>query len=315
VRSHLRTHGSEAVEGNGQVAPGNGEGIPLGQLAIVKPRVLSLLVFSGLAGFVMATTQVDATWEELVWLMVGGVMATASANIFNNILDQEQDSLMDRTMWRPLPAGRISTGMAAILGVVTGGLGLALLYIMLNPLTATLTLVGMLFYIIVYTMVLKPATHENITIGGVAGAFPPIVGWTSVTGQLDWPPLLLGLIVILWTPPHFWSLALFHMEDYERASVPMLPVVKGEAETHRRIAAYTGALMVASFLFMLWDEMSAIYLIGVILLNVPMLVLAVQLVRTGSMDVARRLFRYSNMYLLLVFVLMIMDAALIQIPL
>ena len=303
------------MEGTGQVAPGNGEGRPQGQLAIVKPRVLFLLVFSGLAGFVMATTQVDATWEELAWLMMGGVMATASANIFNNILDQEQDSLMDRTMWRPLPAGRISTGMAAILGVVTGGLGLALLYIMLNPLTATLTLVGMLFYIIVYTMVLKPVTHENITIGGVAGAFPPIVGWTSVTGQLDWPPLLLGLIVILWTPPHFWSLALFHMEDYERASVPMLPVVKGEAETHRRIAAYTGALVVASFLFMLWDEMSAVYLIGVILLNVPMLVLSVQLVRTGSMDVARRLFRYSNMYLLLVFVLMIMDAALIQIPL
>jgi protoheme IX farnesyltransferase len=301
------------VEGTGQVPPLNDEGRPQGQLAIVKPRVLSLLVFSGLAGFVLATTQVDATWEMLAWLMAGGVLATASANIFNNILDKDRDSLMERTMWRPLPAGRMSTGQAAVLGVVMGGFGLAVLYIQLNPLTATLTLVGMLFYIIVYTIVLKPVTYENITIGGVAGAFPPIVGWTSVTGQLDWPPLILGLIVILWTPPHFWSLALFHKEDYERASVPMLPVVKGEVETHRRIAVYTGAMVVASSLFMLWDEMSALYLIGVILLNVPMVVLAIQLVRTGSLVVARRLFRYSNLYLLLVFVLMILDAAVFQI--
>ncbi|MCK4971170.1 MAG: heme o synthase, partial [Thermoplasmata archaeon] len=237
------------------------------------------------------------------------------ANIFNNILDKEQDSLMERTMWRPLPAGRMSPGQAAALGVVLGASGLALLYIQLNPLTAALTLAGMLFYIIVYTMVLKPVTYENITIGGVAGAFPPIVGWTAVTGQLDWPPMFLGLIIILWTPPHFWSLALFHKEDYERASVPMLPVVKGEAETHRRIAAYTGALVVASFLFMLWDEMGVLYLLGVVLLNVPMVVLSVQLVRTGSMGVARRLFQYSNAYLLLVLVLIILDAAVVQISL
>lgn len=301
------------MEGNGQVAPGDDEGRPQGQLAIVKPRVLFLLVFSGLAGFVLATTEVDATWEMLAWLMVGGVMATASANIFNNILDKERDSLMERTMWRPLPAGRMSSGQAAALGAVLGAFGLALLYIQLNPLTAALTLAGMLFYIIVYTMVLKPVTYENITIGGVAGAFPPIVGWTAVTGQLGWPPLFLGLIVILWTPPHFWSLALFHKEDYERASVPMLPVVKGEAETHRRIAAYTGALVVASFLFMLWDEMSSVYLVGVTLLNVPMVVLAVRLVRTGSLGVARRLFHYSNVYLLLVLVLIILDAAVIHI--
>ena len=301
------------MEGTGLVPPLNDDGRPQGQLAIVKPRVLSLLVFSGLAGFVLATTQVDATWEMLAWLMAGGVLATASANIFNNILDKDRDSLMERTMWRPLPAGRMSTGQAAVLGVVMGGFGLAVLYIQLNPLTATLTLVGMLFYIIVYTMVLKPVTYENITIGGVAGAFPPIVGWTAVTGQLDWPPLILGLIVILWTPPHFWSLALFHKEDYERASVPMLPVVKGEVETHRRIAVYTGAMVVASSLFMLWDEMSALYLVGVILLNAPMVVLATQLVRTGSLVVARRLFRYSNVYLLLVFVLMILDAAVFQI--
>ncbi|NIP35717.1 MAG: protoheme IX farnesyltransferase, partial [Thermoplasmata archaeon] len=245
-----------------------------GQLAIVKPRVLLLLVFSGLTGFLLATTQRDATWEDLLWLLVGGVLATASANIFNNILDRERDSLMERTMWRPLPAGTISPAQAAYMGVVLGIGGLAVMYVMLNPLTAVLTLAGMLFYIIMYTMVLKPITYENITIGGVAGAFPPLVGWTAVTGSIDWPPLYLGLLVVLWTPPHFWSLALFHQEDYQRAGVPMLPVVKGEEETRRRIAGYTMTLVAASvLLFVFWVEMGLFYLAGIIVLNVPMFVL------------------------------------------
>jgi protoheme IX farnesyltransferase len=291
--------------------PGEGERAQ-GHLAIVKPRVLFLLVFTGLAGSMMATTQTDATWEMFAWLLVGGVLATASANIFNNILDREQDSLMERTMWRPLPAGAVSPRQAAVLGMVLGGFGLAFIYIQLNPLTAALTLTGMLFYIIVYTMVLKPLTYENITIGGVAGAFPPIVGWTSVTGTLDWPPLMLGLLVILWTPPHFWSLALFHKDDYRRAGVPMLPVVKGEEETHRRIAVYTGALVIASFLFIIWEELDALYLIGATLLNVPMLVLSAQLAKTGLMATARSLFRYSNIYLMLIFALLMTDAVLLS---
>ncbi|MCK5252958.1 MAG: heme o synthase, partial [Thermoplasmata archaeon] len=252
-------------------APANGRDVGQGQLAIVKPRVLLLLVFSGLTGFLLATTQADATSQMFLWLLVGGVLATASANIYNNILDREQDSLMVRTMWRPLPTGAVSPGQAAIFGAVLGLAGLAVLYVQLNPITAALTLAGMLFYIIVYTMVLKPLTVENITIGGVAGAFPPLVGWTAVTGQIDWPPLYLGLLVILWTPPHFWSLALFHQEDYQRAGIPMLPVVKGERETQRRITTYTVVLIAASImLFIFWNEMGVVYLVGVIALNVPM---------------------------------------------
>ncbi|MCK5414912.1 MAG: heme o synthase [Thermoplasmata archaeon] len=294
-------------------APANGRDVGQGQLAIVKPRVLLLLVFSGLTGFLLATTQADATSQMFIWLLVGGVLATASANIYNNILDREQDSLMVRTMWRPLPTGAVTPGQAAAFGAVLGLAGLAILYVQLNPITAALTLAGMLFYIIVYTMVLKPLTVENITIGGVAGAFPPLVGWTAVTGQIDWPPLYLGLLVILWTPPHFWSLALFHQEDYQRAGVPMLPVVKGERETQRRIATYTIVLIAASImLFIFWNEMGVVYLVGVIALNVPMFFLVGRLLDRGDMSTARALFVYSNVYLLMLFVLIILDAVLFE---
>jgi protoheme IX farnesyltransferase len=215
---------------------------------------------------------------------------------------------MERTMWRPLPAGTVTPPQAAYLGVVLGLAGLAVMYVMLNPLTATLTLAGMLYYIIMYTMVLKPLTYENITIGGVAGAFPPLVGWTAVTGTIDWPPLYLGLLVILWTPPHFWSLALFHQEDYQRAGVPMLPVVRGEEETRRRIAGYTMTLVGASvLLFIFWSEMGVLYLVGIVVLNVPMFVLVARLLDRADMASARLLFAYSNVYLLLLFVLIIAD--------
>jgi protoheme IX farnesyltransferase len=183
------------------------------------------------------------------------------------------------------------------------------MYIQLNPLTALLTLFGMLFYIIVYTIVLKPLTTENITIGGVAGMFPPLVGWTAVSGELDLPPLFLGVLVVLWTPPHFWSLALFHSDDYRRAGVPMLPVVRGEWETKRRIGVYTAALVMASYVLVLWEPLGPVYLVGVTVLDVPMLVLATLLLRTGTMDVARRLFAYSNVYLLSLFVLTMVDGA------
>lgn len=288
--------------------PANGNGRRQGQLAIVKPRVLLLLVFSGLTGFLLATTVREATWQMFGWLLVGGVLATASANVFNNILDRERDSLMERTMWRPIPVGAISPRQAAYLGAVLGLVGLLVLYVQLNPMTAALTLAGMLFYIIVYTMLLKPLTVENITLGGVAGAFPPLVGWTAVTGSIDWPPLYIGLLVVLWTPPHFWSLALFHQEDYQRAGVPMLPVIKGPEETRRRIAAYGMALVAASLLFfLLWREMGYLYLVGVMALNVPMFVLVSRLLDQQDMASARALFIYSNAYLMLLFVLIIAD--------
>jgi protoheme IX farnesyltransferase len=301
--------------------PAKAPGRPMGLMAIVKPRVLLLLVFTGVASFVIASGP-DPDLEVLAWLLVGGVISVAGANTINNVLDKNRDSLMERTMWRPIPSGRMDPKVGACIGAVLSALGLVVLWGRVNPTAAVLTLLGTLFYVIVYTIVLKPRTPENITLGGIAGAFPPLVGWMATRGQvMPWdiplehwaPPLLLGLIVVLWTPPHFWSLALFHREDYERAGIPMLPVVKGERETHRRIVAYTMLLVAASVAFLFCRGMETVYLVGVIVLDVPMVVLSVQLLRGGTMQVARRLFMYSNLYLGLLFLIMVVDSALVVI--
>jgi protoheme IX farnesyltransferase len=284
-------------------------GEPQGSLALIKPKVLVLLVLAGVTGFTAAGDVSGDSLVRLSWLLVGGFLATASANVFNNILDRERDSLMSRTMWRPLPAGTVGPVPAAIIGTVLGLLGLGLLYLMLNPATALLTAVGMVYYIVVYTFVLKPRTYENITIGGVAGAFPPLVGWVAVTGEVDWPPIVLGSMIVLWTPPHFWSLALFHKEDYKRAGFPMLPVIKGVRATHVRIVGYSIALLVASIAYYWIDvRMNWPYFYGIIILNIPILILAGSLLQGGSMVTARKLFMYSNLYLSLVFILIMVDA-------
>jgi protoheme IX farnesyltransferase len=176
--------------------------------------------------------------------------------------------------------------------------------------TALLTLLGMLYYILVYTVVLKPRTYENITIGGIAGAFPPLVGWTSVTGELDWPPLVIGLMIVLWTPPHFWSLSLFHREDYERAGFPMLPVVKGERATHIRIVAYSVLLAFVSMVYPFFDDRMDVvhYSVGWVLLIVPMLALSSNLILQGTERSARYLFHYSNLFLAVLMLLIIYDS-------
>ncbi len=283
-----------------------GNGRSQGFLALVKPRVLMLLVFAGVTGFSTASSRHEASWELLCWLLLGGFLATASANIFNNILDRNRDSLMERTMWRPIPAGRIGPVPAAAIGLALGTLGLATLLLKVNMLTALLTLLGMLYYILVYTLVLKPRTYENITIGGIAGAFPPLVGWASVTGGLDWPPVVIGLMIILWTPPHFWSLSLFHRDDYARAGFPMLPVVKGERATHVRIVVYSTLLAVASIAYpFIDDRMDVQYSVGSLLLIGPMLALSASLLVSGSERSARRLFHYSNIFLAALMLLII----------
>lgn len=298
--------------GNGLGRDGGGaapDGTPQPNFALVKPKVLALLVMAGATGFVAASARSYASVDQFAWMLIGGFLATGSANIFNNIIDRDRDSLMTRTMWRPLPAGSIGVTSATALGVVMAIAGLSVLFRFLNPLTALLTLAGMAYYILVYTFGLKPRTYENITIGGVAGAFPPVVGWVAVTGEVDWPPLVLGAMIVLWTPPHFWSLALFHKDDYQRSGFPMLPVVKGERATQLRIVAYSIALLVASVAYV-WvdDRMDWLYLYGIVLLNVPVLLLSAALLQSGSIRDARRLFVYSNLYLGLAFALVMLDA-------
>jgi protoheme IX farnesyltransferase len=304
----------EGLEPEEGVVVGNADGRPQGPFAVVKPRVLLLLVFTGVVSFVIASGH-NFSLERMGWLLVGGVLATAGSNTVNNVLDKGRYSLMDRTMWRPIPAGRMSPNTGAVLGTFLSTSGFFILYIFLNPLTALLTLGGILFYIVVYTVVLKPRTYENITIGGIAGAFPPVVGWMAVKGDevgdfAIWvPPLLLGLIVILWTPPHFWSLALFHKKDYQRAGIPMLPVVKGEHQTHVRIVSYTLLLVVVSLVMVLVEDIGSTYyyLGSVLALDVVMVYLSVRLLTQGTLRAARVLFMFSNVYLGLLFLTLLID--------
>jgi protoheme IX farnesyltransferase len=284
----------------------NGEGGPGGYLALVKPRVLFLLVFAGIASLLLAS-KVSVDPYVLLYTLVGGVLAVGSANIFNNLLDKDRDSLMERTMWRPLPTGRVGPQAAAALGFVLGTAGLLVMWFGLNPLTSALTLGGVLYYILVYTVLLKPRTPENITLGGVAGAFPPLVGWAAVTGTLDWTPVLIGVLIVLWTPAHFWSLALVHRDDYERAGFPMLPVVRGERETQRRIVAYTVALLAVSILLYWVSDLGLLYLVLALAFTVPVLALSVRLLRVRTVEAARLLFRFSSPYLAVLLVVMVLD--------
>lgn len=284
-------------------------GRPQGSLAIIKPRVLALLVFAGLTTAVMAGGR-GTDPGTLLLLLVGGLLSVGAANVLNNVLDLERDSLMERTMWRPLPAGTVGPRAAVAAAAVMGSSGLALLWLTVNALTALLTLAGILFYVLVYTVLLKTRTPENIVLGGIAGAFPPLVGWTAITGTVGTPALLVGLLVVLWTPPHFWSLALLHKEDYRRAGVPMLPVVHGDEVARRRIVAYTVGMLCVSMLLVRGGGTGPLYLVGSLAMGALLLALSVALLMRRTEEAARRLFRASNVYLAVLFVVSILDALL-----
>jgi len=288
---------------------GDEGGRPQGAIAIVKPRVLALLVFAGFTTAVMAGGR-GTDPVTLLLLLVGGLLSVGAANVLNNVLDLERDSLMERTMWRPLPAGTVGPRAAAVAAAVMGAAGVAVLWLTVNALTALLTLAGIMFYILVYTVLLKTRTPENIVLGGIAGAFPPLVGWTAIRGAVGVPALLVGLLVVLWTPPHFWSLALLHKEDYRRAGVPMLPVVHGDDVARRRIVAYTAGMLVVSIVLVWAGRTGPLYIIGSLVMGAMLLALSVALLRQRTEGAARRLFRASNVYLAALFVVLIVDALL-----
>jgi len=294
------------VAGAATAGAGDEAGRPQGTIAIIKPRVLLLLVFVGLTGAVVAGGK-GTDPVVLLPLLAGGLLSVGAANILNNVLDKDRDSLMSRTMWRPLPAGTVRPATATVIAVVIGAAGVGLLWYAYNALTALLTVAGILFYIVVYTSVLKSRTPQNIVLGGFAGAFPALVGWTAVTGSLGTPPLIIGLLVVLWTPPHFWSLALLFEEDYRKAGVPMLPVVKGERATRTSIAIVTVMMVVASFLYIDVGGWG-LYLVGVALLDAPMVVLSCALLVSSSRRVAWWLFKFSSVYLALLLVLMMVES-------
>jgi protoheme IX farnesyltransferase len=277
-------------------------------LTLTKPRIMSLLLLTGLCGMIVGAGGLPPLWLVFV-TMLGLGLACGGASALNHVLDADIDRLMGkRTRSRPVAAGRVPAPYALEFGLALMALSFVLLAGVVNPLTAHLALAGGLFYVLVYTRFLKRSTPQNIVIGGAAGAVPPLVGWAAATGDLTLPALVLFTVVFLWTPPHFWALALLIKRDYAAAGVPMLPVVRGEDETARQIVLYTVALVAFTLAPALWGMFGLVYLVAATALGATFLALAWLLRRERTPARAGLLFHYSLLYLALLFVAMALDA-------
>ena len=281
-------------------------------VALTKPRIVELLLITTVPAMVLAAKGFPPV-ALIVWTLVGGSLAAGSANAINCYIDRDIDVLMTRTRRRPLPAHEVEPANAVIFGVVLGVISFAILGYFVNLLAAFLALLAIAFYVVVYTMMLKRSTPQNIVIGGAAGALPPVIGWAAVTGRVEIPALLLFAVVFYWTPPHFWALALRITKDYAAARVPMLPVVSGVAETARQILLYTVLLVAVSLILWAVARMGAIYLVTAIVLGVVFLWQAVRLWREGTGVGAIRLYKFSITYLTVLFLAVAVDS-LVLIP-
>jgi protoheme IX farnesyltransferase len=289
-------------------------------IALTKPRIIELLLVTTIPAMVLATRQVPgmpvADWVRVtIWTLVCGTLAAGSANAINQYLERDIDARMARTRRRPLPAHTVEPERALRFGIVLGVLAVAAMAWAVNLLAAFLTLLAIGFYVVVYTVLLKRSTPQNIVIGGAAGALPPVIGWAAVTGGIGLPAVLLFLVVFYWTPPHFWALALRLRGDYAAAGVPMLPVVRGVAETSRQIALYTVLLVVLTLVFAAVAGMGVIYVVAAVALGAAFLWRSYLLWRQGSSSEgstaqAIRLYRYSIGYLTLLFAAVALDTLL-----
>ena len=292
-----------------------GERVPAGAwrdyLALTKPRIMVLLLITAAAGMFVGAGGLP-NLAQLAVVLAGGALACAGASALNHYLDRDIDALMgDRTADRPIVAGRLIPPRALEFGLVLSALSFVLLASLVNVLTATLALVGGMFYVLVYTRWLKRWTIQNIVIGGAAGAVPPLVGWAAATGNLTLPAIFLFLIIFFWTPPHFWALALLIKREYAAARIPMLPVVRGDRETSRRILAYSLVLALTTLLPFLWHSVGGLYLGAALVLDAVFIGLALELARETSAARAGRLFHYSLLYLAVLFSAMAVDAVVV----
>jgi protoheme IX farnesyltransferase len=274
---------------------------------LTKPRVVSLIVFCAVIGMFLAVPDGLPPAQTVFFATVGIALVAGAAAAVNCLVEQKIDALMARTRARPLPRGEVSSPETLLFSGVVGGLGLTLLWHGVNPLTMWLTLATFVGYAIIYTVILKPATPQNIVIGGASGAMPPVLGWAAVTGEVSHQALLLFLIIFAWTPPHFWSLALYRTREYARAGLPMLPVTHGSEFTRLQVLLYT-IILVAVTLLPFATRMSGwIYLFFALALGFVFLAYAWLLWREYSDNVARRTFRYSIVYLSALFAALLVD--------
>ncbi|MEP7206392.1 MAG: heme o synthase [Casimicrobiaceae bacterium] len=275
-------------------------------LALTKPRVVSLIVFTAVIGMFLATPELPPLTALVFGTLGIGLVAGAAAAI-NCLVEQKIDAVMLRTRHRPLPRGELGNSETLLFASIVGGLGLLMLYRLVNPLTMWLTLGTFVGYAIIYTVVLKPATPQNIVIGGASGAMPPVLGWVAVTGSVDAQALLLFLIIFAWTPPHFWSLALYRANDYARAGLPMLPVTHGSKFTRLMIVLYTIILVAVTLLPFAIGMSGLPYLAAALVLGALYLKHAVGLYRHYSDQLARAAFKFSIAYLAALFSALLLD--------
>jgi heme o synthase len=273
---------------------------------LTKPRVVSLIVFTAVIGMFLATPgMVDGT--VLLCGTIGIALVAGAAAAINCLVEQHIDAKMARTRGRPTARGTITWAQTLSLAALIGGIGLVLLGAFVNMLTMWLTVATFIGYAVVYTLLLKPATPQNIVIGGASGAMPPVLGWAAVTGTVSHDALLLFLIIFAWTPPHFWALALYRRNEYANAGVPMLPVTHGEAFTRLYILLYTIILAAVTLLPLATQMSGLIYLVAVLVLNAVFLWYAVRVYRSYSDAIARRTFSYSIVYLSALFAALLVD--------
>lgn len=275
-------------------------------LALTKPRVVMLISFCAVIGMYLSTD----SWVPLPLLLnatLGITLIAGAAAAVNCLVEQRIDAKMARTAWRPLPSGTLTTQQTLIFSGLIGGAGTFLLYAFVNPLTTWLTLATFVGYAIVYTLILKPLTPQNIVIGGASGAMPPVLGWAAVTGQVPIEAWVLFLIIFVWTPPHFWALALYRTDDYARSGLPMLPVTHGAQFTRLHILLYTLLLVATTLLPTLIGMSGLVYLLSALALGGYFLWLAWQLYQEYSEPLARKTFKYSINYLALLFAALLID--------
>lgn len=271
-----------------------------------KPKVVYLMLLTSMIGMFMAVPGM-VPWEVLIYGNLGIGLCAGSAAAVNHLVDRRIDLEMSRTKNRPVAQGRIDTVHAIIFALVLGGLGMGMLLIKINQLTAWLTLASLLGYAVVYTLWLKRATPQNIVIGGLAGAAPPLLGWTAVTGEIHGHALLLVLIIFAWTPPHFWALAIARKEEYAKVDIPMLPVTHGVHYTAIQILLYTLILFAISLMPFATGMSGSLYLLGAVVLGLGFIYWAIVLLRGKNRKAPMQTFNYSLLYLMAIFIIMLVD--------
>ena len=277
--------------------------------ALTKPRVIQLIVFCALIGMVLAVPGVPV-WGEMRLMLLASVgiwLVAAAAAAFNCLVEKGIDAKMRRTAWRPTAQGEISDLQTGSFSATLCGLGCWLLYTQVNPLTMWLTLATFVGYAVIYTVILKPLTPQNIVIGGASGAMPPVLGWAAMTGEVSPESLILFLIIFLWTPPHFWALALYRVEDYRKSGLPMLPVTHGNEFTRLQILLYTLVLFAACLMPFAYGMSSWIYLASAVLLSIGFCYYGIRLWQNYSDALARKTFRFSLIHLSALFAALLVD--------